>query len=106
MTDISWDSVMRLVLLAARQVSKLMALDAYNVRWKVRPYMLVSGTPEVATELPAWKLLGGLLARSSTYTALIPREGHRTQAAEGKVVYRETMKPRDPGQPAPAQEKQ
>lgn len=52
-TDISWDSVMRLILLAARQVSKLMALDAYNVRWKVRPHMLVSGTPEVA-----WKLLG------------------------------------------------
>lgn len=68
-TDISWDSVMRLVLLAARQVSKLMALDAHNVRWKVRPYMLVSGTPEVATELPAWKLLGRLLARSSTYSS-------------------------------------
>lgn len=68
MTDISWDSVMTLVLVAARQVSKLMALDAYSARWKVRPHMLISGTPEVTTELPAWTLLGGLLARPSTYS--------------------------------------
>lgn len=86
-TDISWDSVMRLVLLAARQVSKLMALDAYNVRWKVRPHMLVSGTPEVA-----WKLLGRLLARSSTYSSH-PAGGSQDPSGRGQSSLQRNHEP-------------